>query len=230
MRWTVLRFALWLLLALGPGAAAHAAAWPREAGHAFIDLSDDGYRRKLYAEYGLKGDLTMGVEVQMPRGRRLPDVLQFVRHPIHRFANGAILSGGLSWEVRETLAAGRDPSLKGTPETAVRAGLYLGRGFGKGWRSGWMELDAEVERVVTTDWLGQPWSGKLDATLGWKPTDRVLLYLQAQTYRRDPDPISLRLEPAAAVKLGRAHLVVSPSVGVLGARDPRLKLGLWLDF
>ncbi len=224
MRWLVLIVALFL------GSQACAGAWPREAGHAFIDLSDDGYRSKLYAEYGLKNDITMGLEVTMPRNRRLPDVVQFVQHPIWKFANGAILSGGVAYELRETTAAGRLPGLKGVSESAVRGGLFFGKGFGSGHKAGWMEVDVQVERIVTQDWLGQPWSGKFDATLGWKPGDRALFYVQAQTYRRDPDPVSIRVEPTAALKLGRSHLVVSPSFGVKGPRDPRLKLGLWLDF
>ena len=224
MRWLV------LLCALISAGQAAAGAWPREAGHAFIDLSADAARAKLYAEYGLKGDFTVGIEVTHPKGRRLPDVVQFVHHPIHRFANGAILSGGVAYEVRETIAAGRMPELKGVAESAVRVGLFFGKGFSSRFGDGWMTLDGQVERVVTTDWLGQPYAFKLDATIGVKPVDRLIVFVQAQTYRRDPDPMSLRLEPAAALKFGRAQLVVSPSVALTGKRDPRVKLGLWPDF
>ena len=224
VRWMI------LLLAMAVAGPAGAGAWPRGQGHAFFDLSADSGRQKLYAEIGLAHDFTVGVEVTHPRGRRLPDVLNFIRHPIHRFANGAVLSGSLAFDLRETYAAARRPDLRGVEETAVRAGLLFGKGFESGLGSGWMEVDAEVERVVTTDWLGQPFAYKLDATLGVKPTERLIVFVQAQTYRRDPDAMSLRLEPAVAFGIGRTHLVVSPSVAVTGARDPRVKVGLWVEF
>ena len=52
---------------------------------------------------------------------------------------------------------------------------------------------------------------------------------QAQYWRRGEEN-SLRLETGAGWRIGRASLVLQPSVGVIGARAARVKLGLWLEF
>ncbi len=209
--------------------SAQAGAWPREAGQVFIALSVDHVRAQLYAEYGMKGDWTMGVEVSLPRGRRLPDVSSFVQHPVWRGSGGAILSAGLAMEQRETHAASSWPILKGEVEIAVRAGLFWGKGFQTGWGSGWATVDLQVERLITSDWLGEGLAYKLDAGIGLKPTDRLMLIAQAQVWRRGGTQ-RLRLETSAGWAMGNTHLVLSPSVGVIGPKDPRLKLGLWVEF
>lgn len=209
--------------------SAQAGAWPREAGSFFVSLSVDQARAQLYAEYGMKGDWTMGVEVSMPKGRRLPDVTGFMYRPIWRGAGGAILSFGLAMEQRETHAAAVWPILKGEAEIATRAGLFWGKGFQTGWGDGWAAVDAQVERLVTTDWLNEGLTYKLDASIGLKPTKRLMLIAQAQAWRR-ADTRMLRLETTAGWSLGKATLVLQPSVGVIGPKDPRVKLGLWVEF
>jgi hypothetical protein len=220
---------LWVILVCFSAVAAQADAWPREKGAVFIALTADQTRSKIYAEYGVRDDWTVGAEVTLPRGRRLPDVTQFVHHPVWRGTGGAILSAGLALERRETTAAGRFDHLEGMSETAIRAGLFWGKGFGSPWGDGWATIDAQVEHVVTTDWLGEGMAYKLDVGIGLKPVDRLMLIAQAQLWRRGVSH-SLRLETSAAVKLGPTHLVVSPSIGVIGAKDRRVTLGLWVEF
>lgn len=164
----------------------------------------------------------------MPRDRRLPDVSQFVQHPIWK-GKRAILSGGLAVELRETTAAAAFPVLKGQSEIALRAGVFWGMGFSTPLGDAWATVDAQAERLQTTDWLGTGLTYKLDAGLGVKPTDRLMFTAQAQYWRRGEED-SLRVETGAAWKMGRASLVVSPSVGVIGDRAARVKLGLWLEF
>ena len=96
-----MRLALILILAvflglLGQNGAADAGAWPRGEGKFFFALSQDQTERQLYAEYGFRGDWTLGLEVTQPTGRRLPAVAGFVHHPVLRFKNGAIVSAGLA--------------------------------------------------------------------------------------------------------------------------------------
>lgn len=208
---------------------AQAGAWPRDAGTAFIAVSADQTRAQIYAEYGLRGDWTLGMEVTMPRGRRKPDLTQFIQHPVWRGAGGAIVSAGLAVELRETTAAQVFPSLKGEAEIALRAGLFWGKGFDTPLGNGWATLDAQAETIATTDWLATGPTYKLDAGLGIKPRKGLMLMGQAQYWRRGAEQ-SLRLESSAAWDIGRAQLVLSPSIGVIGARDPRLKLGLWVTF
>lgn len=227
----VLSLLIWIGLAFGvQTGAVWAGAWPRGEGKLFFALDTDRTRTNLYAEYGMRGDWTLGMEVAMPQGRRLPDVTSFVHHPVWRGKGGAILSAGLALEMRETVAAKSWPQLAGVEEVAVRAGLYWGKGFQTRWGSGWVTVDAQAERIVTKDWLGAAHSFKLDLGLGIKPYDRMLLMVQAQGWQRQGGKAVLRLETTAAYKIGPAQIVVQPSVGLRGPRDRRLKLGLWLEF
>lgn len=225
-----MRFILSLLIWLGLAAGAQAGAWPRGEGKLFFALDGDRNRTSLYAEYGLRGDWTMGTEVAMPKGRRLPDVTSFLHHPVWRGKGGAILSAGLAFEVRETVAAKSWAHLTGLEELALRAGLFWGKGFETPWGGAWATADLQVEQILTTDWLGAAQTVKLDLGLGLKPTDRVMLMAQAQGWQRKGGAVMLRLETTAAYRVGPAQIVLQPSVGLRGPRDPRLRLGLWLDF
>lgn len=220
---------LWLIMLCFSAVAAQAGAWPRDKGTVFIAVATDQARSQIYAEYGMRSDWTLGAEVSLPRGRRLPDVTQFVHHPVWRGKNGAILSAGIAVELRETTAAGSFAHLKGVSETAVRAGLFWGKGFETRVGNGWAMVDAQVERLITTDWLGEGLTYKLDIGVGVKPVDRLMLIAQAQLWRRGTSQ-TLRLETSAAWALGPTHLVVAPSIGVIGTKDPRVKLGLWVEF
>lgn len=207
---------------------AHAGAWPREQGSFFIAVSADQTSTQLYAEYGMRGGWTFGTEVTMPRGRRLPDATQFAHY--HLWGNGTqVLSIGAAYELRETTAAVTFPVLKGVAETAVRGGLFWGMGFSSRFGDGWTTVDAQVEKLVSEDWLRQGLTYKLDVGVGIKPVDRLKLMAQAQLWRR-ADTQNLRLQTTAAWAIGPAQLVVSPSVGVIGPKDRRVKLGIWVEF
>ncbi|WP_323006636.1 hypothetical protein [Pseudorhodobacter sp.] len=219
---------LWAVLFGWIAVSAQAGAWPREQGAVFIALSADQVGSQMYAEYGMRKDWTIGLEVSMPQGRRLPDVTQFVQHPVWR-GRTAILSAGVAAELRETTAAAALPHLKGISEIALRAGLFWGKGFETRIGGGWATVDAQVEKLVTTDWLDQGLTYKLDLGFGLKPHDRLMLMGQAQLWHRAGNQ-NLRLETSAAWALGPTHLVISPSVGVIGPKEPRLKLGLWVEF
>jgi hypothetical protein len=80
MRWP-LAVLLCLISVLCTGKA-QAGAWPRDKGQFFISLSADQMRSQIYAEYGFGKDWTLGTEVSMPKGRRLPDASQFIHHPV----------------------------------------------------------------------------------------------------------------------------------------------------
>lgn len=223
MRW-ILALMIWCC-----ATSVQAGAWPRNEGSLFVALSADATRALLYAEYGMRNDWTTGMEISMPHGRRLPDVSQFVHHPIWRSKGGAILSAGLATELRETSAAVTIPELKGESEIAVRGGLFWGKGFATRLGDGWATLDGQVEQIVTTDWLDTGPALKLDAGLGLKPLAQLMVTAQAQYWRRGAVE-ELRLETGAAWTMGKAQLVAQPSVGVLGPSDPRVKIGVWMSF
>jgi hypothetical protein len=132
-------------------------------------------------------------------------------------------------ELRETTAATTLPALKGTSEIAVRAGLFWGKGFETLIGNGWATVDAQVEHIVTTDWLGDGLAYKLDMGMGVQPIERLKLMAQVQYWRRGTSQ-TMRLEASAALALGPAQVVVAPSIGVIGAKNPRVKLGLWVEF
>lgn len=222
MRW-LLALTIWFY-----ASHAQAGAWPRDQGSFFIALSADQIGSQIYAEYGMRGGWTLGTEVTMPRGRRLPDVSQFVQR--HIWQKGPqTLSVGAAVELRETTAVLAFAALKGTSETVVRAGVFWGAGFASRFGDGWATMDAQVEKLVTTDWLGEGLTYKLDVGVGVKPLDRLKLIAQAQLWRR-ANTQNLRLETSAAWAVGPAQLVFAPSVGVIGPKAPRLRLGLWLEF
>lgn len=227
MRWVLVAMICWVTL--WAPQIAQAGAWPRDKGQFFVALSADQLRSQIYAEYGWGKDWTLGTEVSMPQGRRLPDVSQFIQHPIWRGKGGAIVSAGLAVEVRETTAALAFPVLKGESEVVVRAGLFWGKGFDTPIGGGWATIDAQLEQIVTTDWLDEGFAYKLDMGFGVQPMERLKLMAQAQFWRRG-DAQTLRLETGAAVALGPVQVVLSPSIGVIGAKDPRVKLGLWVEF
>lgn len=220
---------LWAFMMCWLSVSAQAGAWPREQGSVFIAVSADQARSQIFAEYGLRGDWTLGTEVSMPRGRRLPDVTQFVHHPVWRGHGGAILSAGAAVELRETKAASALSQLKGESEMAIRVGLSWGKGFETPFGSGWATLDAQVEKLVTTDWLNEGLTFKFDVGFGVKPMEKLMIMAQAQFWQRG-NAQDLRLETSAAWALGRTHFVVSPSVGVVGPKAPRVKLGVWVTF
>jgi hypothetical protein len=219
----------WAFMIWCCAAQAQAGAWPRAAGDVFIVLSQDAIRQQLYAEYGARNDWTLGVEVTMPKGRRLPDVSQFAHHPVWRGKGGAILSLGVAGDLREAAAANVDPLYDGVAEMTLRLGAFWGKGFATRWGDGWGTIDVQVERIVSTNWLDTGLAYKVDAGLGFKPWKPVMITAQAQYWRRDDDK-SLRIETGAALSLGPAKFVVQPSVGVIGPKDRRIKMALWLEF
>jgi hypothetical protein len=220
---------VWALMIWCCAVQAQAGAWPREQGGVFIALSQDATQQKLYAEYGARNDWTMGGEVTMPKGRRLPDVSQFAHYPVWRGKGGAILSLGIAGDLREAAVATVDPLYDGVAEMTVRLGAFWGKGFQTGLGDGWATVDVQVERIVSTNWVNTGLAYKVDAGLGLKPIKQVMITAQAQYWRRDDDQF-LRLEGGAALSLGPAKLVVQPSIGVIGPKDGRVKMALWLEF
>jgi hypothetical protein len=226
---SVMRFLGALLIWIW-ASAAFGGAWPREKGQIFFALSSDQTRAKISAEYGLGRDWTLGAEATQGEKGRLPALSVFLMHPVWRGSGGAIVSAGIGAAYRETYAAGAYTHLQGTPEIAASVRLSWGMGFGSRWGDGWYALDAQVEKVMSEDWALRGLTYKLDATIGLKPHDRVMVMVQAQGWASASGERVLRLEPSAAFALGKVQLVVAPSIGVIGAADPRLKLAVWLTF
>lgn len=212
-----------LLSALaGPPAAA--GPWPREEGETFLALTGRAGKAELYAEYGLRAGLTLGAEVRMPEGRRLPDVDVLARHLLWRGQGGAVVSAFAG-------AGLRGVEVEGVTETAqvLRGGLAWGRGFASPLGQGWVSVVAEAqsgEGPLVPAWRAV----KVDATAGVRPGGRWLAMVQVQGHHRAGQATDLRVEPSLGLELGRATLLLSPSLGLTGPADPRLAAGLWLRF
>lgn len=218
-----MRVALALCCAL-IGAAAAAGPWPRDEGATFLSLTAREGMVELYGEYGLRAGLTLGVEARMPEGRRLPDVDILARHLIWQGDGGAVLSGFAG-------AGLQGVPVGGLVETArvLRGGLAWGTGFDTPVGPSWMSVVAEGqtgEGPMVASWRAV----KLDATAGVRPGGRWLAMVQVQGYQRAGEEALLRIEPTLGRDVGPATLVLSPSVGVVGAADPRLAAGIWLRF
>lgn len=187
-----------------------AGAWPRPKGEGFVAVSYGTTGSQVFAEVGLGRDWTMGVDVSRDLAGRL-DGLVFLHHSLP----GAPLGG--VWSVGGAVG-------QRAGDTVVRTGLFFGRGFSAP-IEGWVAVEAQSE----LSWLTGT-AYKLDATLGVKPGGRMMYMIQGQAALWPGADPSLRIEPAAAVTLGPAQIVLAPSMSVTGARDPRLKLSLWWSF
>lgn len=206
------------------GLSAVAGPWPRAEGEAFLSLKGRAGLAELYGEYGLRDGFTLGLEVRMPEGRRLPDVDVLTRLLLWQGQGGAVLSVFAG-------AGLRGVEVEGYAETAqvLRGGLGWGRGFASPLGPGWVSL--EVEAQAGEGPLVPAWRAvKVDATAGVRPGGRWLAMVQVQGHHRAGQGTDLRVEPSLGLEAGRATLVLSPSVALRGAADPRLSAGVWLRF
>lgn len=210
---------------------AHAGAWPRGAGKAFVASSVDQDHARVFSEYGIRGDWTLGIESALPFGRNLPDITLSLSHPVWKGKGGAILSAGVAVERRGALTFDGRGFVLWEPETAVRAGLFLGYGFQSRFGNGWAVAEAQIEHSLPRSSGGVTASAvKLDLTLGLRPTDRLLIMAQLQTMQVIGGQRFVRLETTTGLKFGNRTLIFAPSYPV-GAPGPiRLKLGLWMEF
>lgn len=203
-------------------AMATAGAWPRDKGQVFAVLSGQiegpdefGFYRQsgtLYAEYGVTGQLTLGVDLGGD-ALRMNKAIAFLRWPLGRVDRPLKLA--------VELGAGQVEE-----KNALRPGLSLGRGFTLGGRQGWLALDS---RAVLFG--GRDVALESDITFGLSIRRRTKVILQFQTGRPDAgDPYArfapslvYETEPGQQIELG----VITP---ITGGGDNGIRLGLWRRF
>lgn len=226
-------------LALALPAVAEAGAWPRERGELFLSFgqqvstgattllgaaTDIRSWSSVYAEYGLTGRLTVGLDAGLGQGQdeRIEAALVFARWPVwspgeHRIA----LDLGLG-TVAET---------DEVRQTRLRLGLAWGRGIaeGGGWRrgGGWLGMESSAE-------LREPAGEvafKADFTAGWKPSERWMVIGQVQTgYYPDAGGI-VRLAPSVVRKVSaRSHLQLGATAELVGEPALGLAGSVWFSF
>lgn len=222
-----------LLLVAGP---VWAGAWPREQGRTFVSLSQTfstGVETLLaptqtltawtglYAEYGLTGKLTVGLDAGTGSG---PDAsigtgLVFARYPVWQSAGGQRVAADLGIGWRNDSEEGQD--------LRIRPGLAWGRGFESRWGQGWLGVE------VSAEWLmpSQQQIYKADFTAGIKPDDRWMLIGQVQTGRYPDSGALIRIAPSVVRAIGpMTHLQLGLEATVLGDDSIGGKLGLWFEF
>lgn len=200
----------------------HAGAWLRARGEGFLSSSGAvegpdafGFYRQsfsLYAEYGVTGRLTFGVDLGGD-ALRMSKAVAFLRWPLR----------DSSRETRFALEIGAG-QVEG--ENALRPGVSIGRGVTIGKRHGWLNADT---RAIF--FQGGDTALETDLTAGLSIGERVkaMVQLQAGLPARGRDYIRLapsvvyQARPGTQIEFG----VTEPLSGG-GARG--VKLGLWRSF
>lgn len=200
----------------------HGGAWLREQGSAFVATSvlqgaDGQSDGALYAEYGLRPRLTLGIKLdasmvagQVGNGSGFA----FVRLPIETGERPYKLAYELG--LGATLDAETDPLL--------RTALAYGRGLE--WRDkyGWLAVDLAVEWSLG----GAAHTVKLDTTLGMGITDTTKLMMQVFVSGTEDDT-SITLAPSLIWQPRKER--PSYQIGVEAEQgDVSLRLGLWQEF
>ncbi|MEZ5911775.1 MAG: hypothetical protein R3D84_05680 [Paracoccaceae bacterium] len=214
-----------LILALvGPGIAT-AGGWPREKGAFFastsVELARSGNsaemaRAGLFAEYGLGRGFTLGLDVG--RGAGDADALVSLRKQLVDTRFGTFSLG---------IGAGTRKDAWGTTRV-MRPEISWGKGFDTRFGQAWFGLDAARE----TRSVAPGTAHKLDATLGLKPRDGLMLILQAQAADYPGSDPTMRLQASTVWEFGDTgrKLEIAPLIGVRGDVEHGLKIGLWTEF
>ncbi|WP_254682638.1 hypothetical protein L0Z66_01625 [Phaeobacter sp. BS34] len=227
---------------LMPLAPAFAGAWLQQEGQGFSATSLT-LRRDLaavrglspgqripaefgyYGEYGLHARWTVGVDLNVSRGRSAHALL-FARRPLPQLgrANTAV-----------ELALGLNQSSE-VWAPMQRVTLSYGRGFDTRWRdralSGWIALDLGHE--WRSKGLEQTW--KLDATVGLNRPGKLAPLLQVETSKTAGAAVSVAVTPSLRVPLARRFGKDAPEL-VIGLQHKRaetrslgVKLAIWHRF
>lgn len=213
---------LLLIAALMLAGPAYAGAWLRAEGTGFLAyssvLAEDGtLDGSLYAEYGLRPKLTLGVKVDidMTQGRMGNGTgFAFARKPIRTRDRPF----QLAYEI------GIGSTFGDQSDMLVLTGLSYGRGIKIGERHGWLAVDGSVEWSLG----GATDTGKLDTTLGLALNDKFKVMVQV-FYSQTDSASTTTLAPSLIwqPKPDRPsyQLGIKAEEGALS-----LKLGMWRTF
>ncbi len=214
-----------LLIWTTTAATAQAGAWLRDPGSLFIaattttrlsptEITTEG---ALYAEYGLRPKLTLGLDINHKIGYS-GHALTFVRYPIgprdrrNRYAVELGL-GGHHWQ--------------GDWSPMAKLAVSMGRGLEFRRGNGWLAVDAAIEqRFGNPDPLY-----KLDATLGLPLWGRIGPMLQVETAKTRDLPLFWSVTPGLRYetkKLGTFVVGYESKHGIESTHG--IKFGLWRDF
>ncbi|WP_157057470.1 hypothetical protein [Loktanella sp. 3ANDIMAR09] len=217
---------IWVSCLMGLQSAAHAGPWPREEGHTFIAaggnfLLSDGaelpvhYDPTLYVEYGLRPDLTVGLDFYSADKGRIYSAFSFAAIPAN--SPDADLKSMLSFGI------GYRRNADDSEELLTRIGLSLGQST----PNGWLAFDGNI----TYDAIDQAFRPKADFTWGRSWSDRWTTTLQVQTGQGFSDDHYAKVSPTLIYTINERYRVNLGSVHALtGDRGSALKIETWLQF
>ena len=213
-----------VLLILSP-APAWPGAWLREKGTAFVSMAvtafkeDDygyDYKGSFYAEYGLRENLTLGLDVQEHRDL-YGHALAFARLPIAEFDNigrfAAEIAVGAHHQQMRSWAL-------------YKATLSYGKGFQSALGNGWVAVDAALE-YRTHDALYR----KLDITTGLSSQRLLNPLLQIETAYRSDSPLYWRVRPSVMIQAKQSRTTWIFGLERNDARkNTGIRLAIWNTF
>ncbi|MDX1785729.1 MAG: hypothetical protein R3210_06335 [Roseovarius sp.] len=211
-----------ILLLLLPGQAL-AGPWLRDAGRGFLSYSvtlEDaqaygaaGGYGTIYAEYGLRSNLTLGLDLGSDeRGQ----------YKAFAFAVLPLLSQSRDTKVTAEFGLGMIDD-----EAVARPGIATGRSFELLDRFGWMSIETRAEIGIESGDVAV----KTDLTLGYNPGPRSKWMVQLQHGRSLADPGYLRVVPSVVIEThpGR-HIEFGVTAGIRNAAAFGIKFGVWRTF
>lgn len=221
-------------------AVSHAGPWPRDPGHSFVALSQERDRDGnsyvgLYAEYGMSRRRTLGLEISHTDVGETSAMLWY-----QKSLDGGEGPDRLSYSLGLG-AIRRDGELLPLGQAA----LMWGRGFSGPWDGGWLTAEARLkvagktEEVTMRDgltsiqhaYLTPETIGKLDVTLGLRPTSSWAVVNQLRLEARSDSDFSAKLATSVVYDLsGPARLEIGLVEPLGGPSERALKVGAWLEF
>lgn len=226
----------WLLLAV----TVQAGPWPREQGHSFVSLSGErdaegNNYAELYAEYGLSRRRTLGLQISRTNVGEVTALLWYQKS-LDNGEGPNRLSYSMGFG-----AIRRNGELLPLSQAA----LMWGRGFSGLWDGGWMTAEARIRVSGKTEerriqdglssveyaYLTPEAVGKLDLTIGIRPSPSWALMNQLRLETRDDTDFSAKLASSVVHDLiGPARLEIGVVVPLAGPSEPAVKIGTWLEF
>ena len=210
---------------------ARAGAWPREEGAYFIAIGGNvalseaaqrpvHYDPTLYVEYGLTGDLTVGLDGYLADAGDAGSGYLFARYPL-RFGPFGDPDG--PWRLAASVGVGRTIMPSDEVQGSLRAGVHLGYGM----ESGWIAVDADLVQFIGTGEL----QGKLAGTWGVDLNARWTAIFEAQVGTGLTGDVYAKVSPSIAwhpnerwtLRIGLAHALT-------GDRGTGFMVQTWLEF
>ncbi|WP_394179512.1 hypothetical protein [Yoonia maritima] len=218
-----MRFLITCLYFLCMASLADAGPWSREHRQIFTAsggnfLLSEGaklpvnYDPTFYAEYGLNGLVTLGVDYHTADQGRIQAAVFFASFPI-----GEPIAPNI-WSAHIGLGGRVDPL--NPVEHLTRGGVSWGRGLDQGWLA--------IDTSATYGDIDQVFRSKADFTWGHHLSDRWTVVSQLQTGQGYDDDTYAKVNPSLIFHVNERYSISLGAVKALtGDRGSALKLDLW---